>query len=130
MTNPADVRYLSQVRKYLFCSHKDKKRLTEKCRTFLDSYRLENPEAVYDDIVANFGPPPEFAGVLTSEVCPDMPQDVQAQYIKRQKFWLRLAVCLAILAIAAFVWYAIWVANHDITYIVKTVTVTNTGLID
>jgi len=128
MTNPADARYLSQVRKYLFCPRPDKKRLLQKCRTFLGEYRQENPEAVYDDIVANFGPPPEFAGVLIAEVCPGTPRDIQAQYIKRQKLLLWLAVCTGIVIAIAFVALYIWVANYDIAYAVKyPVIITSTG---
>lgn len=122
MTDPSDARYLSQVRRSLFCPRSDKKRLLQKCRTFLEKYRQENPDAAYDDVVADFGSPPDLADALMTEVCPNQPQEARIKYINRQRFWLRVAVCLGALAIAAFVGYAIWVANNDFGYIIKTVT--------
>jgi len=122
MSSSDDVRYLAQVRKYLFCPRKDKKRLTEKCRAFLDGYRQENPDAQYDDVVSNFGPPSDFAGVLIAEACPDMLQDLQTQYMKRQKLWLRVAVCLGILAFAVLLVAILCYYFYEPAYFVKTVT--------
>lgn len=117
MTNCPDARYLSQVRKFLFCPHTGKKRLVEKGRAFLEKFRQEDPEAGYDDIIANFGPPADFANTLMADLYPGGTQEVQERYIKRQKFWLGLAVCIGVVVAAILIGYIIWVANHDIAYV-------------
>ncbi len=119
MTGRPDAQYLSQVRKFLFCPRPDKERLAEKCRSFLEGFRQEEPEAGYDDIVANFGPPDNFAGALMAELYPDAAQEVRERYIKRQKFWLRLAVGVAAVIAAALIGYIIWVAFNDVAYITR-----------
>lgn len=117
MIGRPDAQYLSQVRKFLFCPRPDKKRLVEKCRSFLEGYRQENPDAKYEDIVANFGSPADFAGTLMMEIYPDATQEVRERYIKRQKLWFRLAVCAAAVIAAALIGYIIWVALHDFSYV-------------
>lgn len=120
MISRPDAQYLSQVRKFLFCPRPDKKRLTDKCRSFLEGFRQEEPEAGYHDIVANFGPPDNFAGALMAEMYPDAAQEVRERYIKRQKLWLRLAVGAAAVIAAVLIGYIIWVALHDATYVTRT----------
>ncbi len=119
MTGRPDAQYLSQVRKFLLCPHPDKKRLAEKCRSFLERFRQEEPEAGYDDIVANFGPPDNFADTLMAEMYPGAAQEVRERYIKRQKLWLRLAVGAAAVIAAVLIGYIIWVANNDISYMIR-----------
>ena len=122
MIGSPDTQYLSQVRKFLFCTHPDKKRLTEKSRSFLEGYRQENPEAGYDDIVSNFGPPADFAGTLMADMYPDGVLEVRERYIKRQKLWLGLAVGLGAVAFALLMIFVLWAVFRLPFYTVRTIT--------
>ncbi len=122
MINSPDTRYLSQVRKFLFCPPADRYRLLEKGRGFLAGYRQENPEAGYEDIVANFGPPADFAATLAEGMYPAVQGD-QAWYFKRQNFWLRLAVCFGVLAFALLTVFVLWAVFHLPSSAVRTVNI-------
>ncbi len=122
MIGRPDTRYLSQVRKFLFCPRPDQKRLTEKCRSFLEGYRQENPGAGYDDIVSNFGPPADFAGALMADMYPDGVREARERYIKRQKLWLGLAVCLGLLAFAMLLAVILWCYFHEPICFTKDIT--------
>lgn len=118
--NTADFRkvYLRQVRRKLHCPGGDKRRLLAGLEAELAD-RFEQPPSQLTAIAAQFGAPEEMAAELEST----LPRGAVERYLKRQRLLCWLGVVAGVAAAAILIWYIIWIANHDVSYTVKEITV-------
>ena len=66
----AAQRYLTRLRRALVCPKRDRERLLADAREMLENFAQENPGAFYQDYVASFGQPQDFAREMLSGLDP------------------------------------------------------------
>ena len=98
----AAERYLKKLRRALVCSKKDKERLLGDARDLLENFAQENPGAFYQDYVASFGQPEDFAGEMLTSLDPE---DVAEAGQRRKRVLVGAAVvAAAVLVLLAGIW--------------------------
>lgn len=101
MTQPAK-KYTRQLKRELFCSRKDRKRLLLGWQRTLTDFLEEHPEAGEAQLTASFGTPEEMAKLLMREI----PASVQQKHKNIQRL-LPLYITIAAVAIILTSWIAI-----------------------
>lgn len=96
-------RYLTRLRRALVCSKRDRERLLSDARDMLENFAQENPGAFYQDYVASFGQPEDFAAEMLSNLDPEDIADVQRR--RRRVFLASAGAVAAMLALLAGFWF-------------------------
>ena len=98
----AAERYLKKLRRALVCSKKDKERLIDDAKDLLENFAQENPGAFYQDYVASFGQPEDFAGEMLTSLDPE---DVHEAGQRRKRALIAVTVAVAaVLVLLAGIW--------------------------
>lgn len=98
----AAERYLKKLRRALVCSKKDKERLIDDAKDLLENFAQENPGAFYQDYIASFGRPEDFAGEMLANLDPE---DVAEAGQRRKRALIAVtAAAAAVLVLLAGVW--------------------------
>jgi len=109
MTQPAK-KYTRQLKRELFCSRKDRKRLLLGWQRTLTDFLEEHPEAGEAQLTASFGTPEEMAKLLMREI----PASVQQKHKNIQRL-LPLYITIAAVAIILVSW-VLFVAIQSVLY--------------
>ena len=64
-------RYLREIRGWLPCSRKLKRRILERIEKTVREYLMENPEAFYEGLTERFGAPQQIAATYVEEMGTD-----------------------------------------------------------
>lgn len=97
---------MNRVRYALVCGRTDRNRLLGRCEELIGSFRQENPEAGYAELVRAFGEPAAFAGEALAGL-----EESSLESARKRRLWLRRAVIAAAVAVvivsvfAAAFWY-------------------------
>lgn len=98
----AAERYLKKLRRALVCSKRDKERLIADGKDLLENFSQENPGAFYQDYIASFGRPEDFAGEMLANLDPE---DVHEAGQRRKRALMGIvAAVAAVLVLLAGVW--------------------------
>lgn len=89
-------RYLRQVRSWLPCSCKAKRKIIGEIKSNIDDFMTNNPDAQYTNLVARFGTPQEIAASYVNEM--DMGELLEGLKIrKRIMKTIMIAAVIAVL---------------------------------
>lgn len=75
-------RYLRQVRSWLPCSCKAKRKIIGEIKSNIDDFMTNNPDAQYTNLVARFGTPQEIAASYVNEM--DMGELLEGLKIRKR----------------------------------------------
>ena len=99
----AAKRYLTRLGRALVCSKKDRERLLDDAREMLENFAQENPGAFYQDYVASFGQPQDFAREMLSGLDPE---DVAEAKLRRRRALIGAGIAAAaVLALLVGIWF-------------------------
>lgn len=103
MTREIKERYLAQVDRALIRDLHLRERLMAEARKLVDVYAEENPDATYEDLLAAFGTPEEFAAEMLSTLPPEQVEGAKRKSEFRQKlFQTVVVVILLVTALFSF----------------------------
>ncbi|MGN0615662.1 DUF6120 family protein [Ruminococcus flavefaciens] len=97
LTNKERNNYISQIKKLLFCSSKDRKKFLKEFNDNIDDFLKDNPEASIDELQKAMGTPQEIADGFLGNA------DTKA--IKKRTSIVRilvLGISIAVIIIAVF----------------------------
>lgn len=114
MTREIKERYLAQVDQALIRDLHLRERLMAEARKLVDVYAEENPDATYEDLLAAFGTPEEFASEMLSTLPPEQVEGARRKSEVRQKLFQTVVV--VILLVTALFSFWNW---QKLTQIVK-----------
>lgn len=98
----AAERYLKKLRRALVCSKKDKERLIDDAKDLLENFAQENPGAFYQDYVASFGQPEDFAGEMLTSLDPE--DMAEASQRRKRALIAVIVAAAAVLVLLAGIW--------------------------
>lgn len=97
---------MNRVRYALVCGRTDRNRLLGRCEELIGSFRQENPEAGYAELVRAFGEPAAFAREALAGL-----EESSLEAARKRRLWLRrtaIAAAAAVVAVSIFAaafWY-------------------------
>ena len=103
MNRNASRQYLKQVKQFLICDRKSRRRPLARCGELVRGFQEENPEAGYDGLVAAFGEPAACAAELLSGLDTSSVEDARKiLFVNRSVF---AAIILVLALISCFLFY-------------------------
>ena len=111
LTNKERNNYISQIKKLLFCSSKDRKKFLKEFNDNIDDFLKDNPEASIDELQKAMGTPQEIADGFLG--------NTSTQDIKKRTSIVRVAIIFAtiITLIITAVYVSAWIDAHRANYV-------------
>jgi len=110
LTNKERNNYISQIKKLLFCSSKDRKKFLKEFNDNIDDFLKDNPEASVDELQKAMGTPQEIADGFLG--------NTSTQDIKKRTSIVRVLIIFAtiITLIITAVYVSAWIDAHRANY--------------